>query len=272
LSDSSVNCYGFRLLTNGYQIDEYRRNPVGYYMHQRESGVMVRWEDLSIKGDRVTGCPVINLSNERGQQTADEIESGFLLAASMGDIVVLEYSDAPEMKKPGQTGPTITKWYNKECSVVDVPGNANALALMHNKNNMPITLANLSKYVPLAGGSHAGGRIPAELYQDKAALFERGGATGIKLSNPTLFAALMDWHYHDGRMVNGAKSHVDNASYLSYMDALWANKKSQLLQMPTMELYHSGRFYELKAIDPALYEVRRKELAGLLAQKKQRGY
>jgi len=29
LSDSSVNEYGFRLLTSGYQIESFRKNPIG---------------------------------------------------------------------------------------------------------------------------------------------------------------------------------------------------------------------------------------------------
>lgn len=144
LSDSSVNCYGFRLLTEGYLADEYARNPIGYYMHQREGGVVVRWEDLSTDGDCITGYPVINLSNERGPQTLEEIESGFLNAASMGHIVVLEWTTEPSQMLPGQTGPTITKWYNKECSLVDVPGNSNAVTALYDAGNNPITLADLT--------------------------------------------------------------------------------------------------------------------------------
>lgn len=144
LSDSSVNCYGFRLLTEGYLADEYARNPIGYYMHQREGGVVVRWEDLCTDGDLITGYPVINLSNERGQQTLEEVESGFLNAASMGHIVVLEWSTEPSLMLPGQTGPTITKWYNKECSLVDVPGNSNAVTALYDAGNNPISLADLT--------------------------------------------------------------------------------------------------------------------------------
>lgn len=144
LSDSSVNCYGFRLLTDGYLADEYARNPIGYYMHQREGGVVVRWEDLCTDGDCITGYPVINLSNERGAQTLEEVESGFLNAASMGHIVVLEWSMEPSLMLPGQTGPTITKWYNKECSLVDVPGNSNAVTALYDAGNNPITLADLT--------------------------------------------------------------------------------------------------------------------------------
>ena len=143
LSDSSVNVYGFRLLTSGYQLDDYRKNPIGYYMHRREEGIALKWEDLRIEDDKVIGTPVINLSNARGTQMCDEAENGFLNAASVGHIVVLEYSTEPEMMLPGQTGPTITKWYNKECSLVDIPGNNNALTRLYDAQENEINLVDI---------------------------------------------------------------------------------------------------------------------------------
>ncbi|PQJ12134.1 hypothetical protein CJD36_010130 [Flavipsychrobacter stenotrophus] len=143
LSDSSVNVYGFRLLTSGYQLDDYRKNPIGYYMHRREDGIALKWEDLRIEDDKVIGTPVINLSNARGTQMCDEAENGFLNAASVGHIVVLEYSTDPEMMLPGQTGPTITKWYNKECSLVDIPGNNNELTTLYDAQENEINLVDI---------------------------------------------------------------------------------------------------------------------------------
>ncbi len=144
LSDSSVNVYGFRLLTSGYQLDAFRKNPIGYYMHRREDGIALKWEDLKVEDDQVLGTPVINCANARGQQTCDEAENGFLNAASVGHIVVLEYSTDPELMLPGQTGPTITKWYNKECSLVDIPGNCNALTALYDAQENEIKLMDLS--------------------------------------------------------------------------------------------------------------------------------
>ena len=135
LSDSSVNCYGFRLLTSGYQMSEFAKNPIGFYMHDRDCGVLVKWEDLRVEGDSVFGKPVINMSHERGQQTCDEIEDGFLNAASVGNLVVLEYSDDPTLRLPNQSGFTVTKWFNRECSLVDIPGNFNALKLFDENEN-----------------------------------------------------------------------------------------------------------------------------------------
>lgn len=143
LTDSSVNVYGFRLMTSGYMLDEYKKNPIGYYMHDRNEGVVVRWDDLRVDGDKVYGKPVINLSNERGQQTADEVENGFLNGASVGHIVVVESSNDPSLMEPGQTGPTVTKWYNKECSLVDVPGNMSSLCLFDQDGNV-INLADFN--------------------------------------------------------------------------------------------------------------------------------
>lgn len=144
LTDSSVNVYGFRLLTSGYQLSEYQKNPIGYHMHKREEGVVVRWEDLTVKGDAVYGKPVINTSHPRAQQTIEEIESGFLNAASVGHIVVLEWTDDPAFKLPGQTGITVLKWYNRETSLVDIPGNCNALTELYDSNDNRINLADLT--------------------------------------------------------------------------------------------------------------------------------
>lgn len=144
LSDSTVNEYGFRLLTSGYQIDSFQKNPIGYYMHRREEGIVLKWEDLRVEDDKVVGTPVINLSNGRGEQTCSEAENGFLNAASVGHIVVLEYSMDKELMLPGQTGPTITRWYNKECSLVDIPGNCNALTTLYDAQENELNLVDLN--------------------------------------------------------------------------------------------------------------------------------
>ena len=143
LTDSSVNSYGFRLMTSGYLMAEYQKNPIGYDMHKRDTGVLVRWEDLRVDGEKVYGKPVINLNHVNGQKTVEDIENGFLNAASVGHLVILEMTDDPSMKLAGQVGPTATKWFNRECSLVDVPGNFNALKL-YDKDEKEINLADFT--------------------------------------------------------------------------------------------------------------------------------
>lgn len=132
LTDDSVNCYGYRLLTAGLQLDKYRP-PVGFLMHEREKGVAVAWTDFRVEGDALFATPIIN--DTLFPDLAKQIEEGFIAAASVGHIVALEVSDDPEHKLPGQTGPTVTKWYPREVSLVDIPGNPNALARLYDEND-----------------------------------------------------------------------------------------------------------------------------------------
>jgi hypothetical protein len=144
LSDSSVNVYGMRLLTSGYQMPEYLKNPIGYYGHKKDEGILLKWEDVRLDGDRVLGKPVINMDHPRATRTINEIEEGFLNSASMGKLVVIdaELEDNPE--DPNDPILVATKWYNKECSVVDNPGNRNAMKVeLCDANDNEIDLSDL---------------------------------------------------------------------------------------------------------------------------------
>lgn len=132
LTDNSVNCYGYRLLTEGFLQDRF--NPaIGYLMHNREGGVAVKWEDFRVDGDKLWAKPVINTA--KYPNLADEIEAGFYDAASVGHLIALEWTDDKSMKLAGQTGITVTKWFCRECSIVDIPGNFNALAKLYDDND-----------------------------------------------------------------------------------------------------------------------------------------
>lgn len=127
LSDSSLNVYGMKLLTSGYQMDEFTKNPIGYYGHDPKDGVLLRWDDVQLDGDSVVGYPAINLDHPRGQRTYNEIMDGFLNSASVGKLCILEYHLEDNADDPKNPVVVVTKWYNKECSVVDNPGNRNAM-------------------------------------------------------------------------------------------------------------------------------------------------
>jgi hypothetical protein len=132
LTDDSVNCYGYRLLTEGLQLERFSP-AIGFLMHDRSKGVAVRWEDLRLEGDKLYAKPVVNTSLFPG--LAEQIEAGFYSAASVGHIVALEINDSPDMKLDGQTDVTVTKWFPRECSIVDIPGNYNALAKLYDEAN-----------------------------------------------------------------------------------------------------------------------------------------
>jgi hypothetical protein len=145
LTDNSVNVYKYRCLTAGLQLDEVKKNPIGFLMHKRDKGVVVRWDDFRIEGDKLYAKPVVNLAHPDGENIADQIENGFLNAASVGHIVCLEASDDPKLRLKGQTGPTVTKWFPREISLVDIPGNYNALANLFDENDNELNLADFVK-------------------------------------------------------------------------------------------------------------------------------
>lgn len=145
LTDDSVNVYGYRLLTSGLLMDEVKKNPIGFKMHNRDNGVVVRWEDFRLSDDKVFAKPVINLAHPQGETIVSEIENGFLNAASVGKIVCLDATDEKNLMLPGQTGPTITKWFPREISLVDIPGNYNALSNLFDINDNELNLSDFVK-------------------------------------------------------------------------------------------------------------------------------
>lgn len=132
LTDSTVNCYGYRLLTSGLQLDRFRP-AVGFLQHERERGVAVQWTDFRVEGDALYAVPVVN--DTLFPNLAQQIEEGFINAASVGHIVALSISDRPEDKLPGQDGPTVLEWFPREVSLVDIPGNYNALGRLYDEND-----------------------------------------------------------------------------------------------------------------------------------------
>lgn len=145
ITDDSVNVYKYRCLTSGLLLDEFKKNPIGFHMHNRDKGVVVRWEDFRIEGSKVFAKPVVNLSHPDGQSIVDDIENGFLNAASAGKIVCLAATDESEFKLPNQEGPTITKWFPREISLVDIPGNFNALTNLVDIDDNELNLADFLK-------------------------------------------------------------------------------------------------------------------------------
>lgn len=202
LTDESVNVYGFKLKTSGYQIDEYKKIPIGYYDHKDDDGVLVRWDELRIEGDKVLGKPKINLSHPRGNRTVTEIENGFVSSASVGKLVVLEQSTEPHPTESGKTIPVITKWYNRECSIVGLPGNRNANIQMYDEHDNEIQLSDFKKIIHMADIK----QIPVEILGS------------LSLSDPS----------NVGAATQAIKDLADKAAkadeYKSQLDALKAEK------------------------------------------------
>lgn len=135
ISTSRLNCYGFRVLTEGIDTDQYSKNPVLLWMHNRPMRGTVdevlpigRIENLRVEGDKLIGTPVFDMRDPFAKKIADKWEQGILKMASAG-LAVLEESNAPEHIVEGQRYSTVTRSKLVEVSIVDIGANDDALAL-----------------------------------------------------------------------------------------------------------------------------------------------
>ncbi len=127
ISDESLNSYGTRIITSGGDLEDYRRNPVLLYMHER-GNVIGTVDNIEVVGTEIIGELNFDEAGEKSQRIAKQWEKGSLRMVSAG-LMVIEMSEDPKMLVPGQTSPTITKWKLREVSVVDIAANPNAIRL-----------------------------------------------------------------------------------------------------------------------------------------------
>ena len=135
ISNSKLNSYGFRVLTEGIDTTQYARNPILLWMHNRpfrgttdEVLPIGRIENLRIDDDNLIGTPIFDEQDEFAQRIAAKWDAGILKMASAG-LEVVELSDDPSMLVQGQRRSTVTKSKLTEVSIVDIGANDDALAL-----------------------------------------------------------------------------------------------------------------------------------------------
>lgn len=150
ISTSRVNCYGYRVLTEGIDIEQYQKNPVLLYMHNRGVDVLPigRVENLRFEGDRLIGTPVFDENDPFAKQVADKWERGFLRMCSPS-LELIEKSDDPALLLQGQTRQTVTRSVLTEVSIVDIGGNDDALQLRHNGTLLELSAGQPNELLPL---------------------------------------------------------------------------------------------------------------------------
>lgn len=127
ISNESVNSYGTRVLTSGMNVEQYSKNPVLLYMHER--GQVIGYvKDLLVENGEVTGELVFDEASELSVRCKKQWEFGSLKMVSVG-IDILETSEDAEFLVQGQTAPTITKSKLFEVSLVDIGANDDAIVL-----------------------------------------------------------------------------------------------------------------------------------------------
>ncbi|MFA7034268.1 MAG: hypothetical protein WC166_06415 [Bacteroidales bacterium] len=155
ISNGKVNSYGFRVLTSGIDIEQYRKNPILLWMHHRPLGgskdevlPLGVVEDLELAGDALYGTPVILANDEFSKGILERWENGTLKMVSprFDDV---EFSSEKEYLAPGQRGETVIKCKLTEVSIVDIGANDDALQLYKDGENITLTLAGKKSQIPL---------------------------------------------------------------------------------------------------------------------------
>lgn len=141
LHDDSLNTYRFRMLTSGANLDEFRKNPVMFFVHRDLELPIGRWENIRVEGSRILADAVFDLEDPEAKKIADKVERGFIRAASIGTWPPEEVSEDPDLMLPGQTGPTVTKWTVREASIVTIGANHNALRMYDRATGESVDLA-----------------------------------------------------------------------------------------------------------------------------------
>lgn len=149
LHDESVNTYGFRMLTSGANLEEFRKNPVMLYNHEAWHLPIGRWENIRIEGGKILADAVFDLEDPRAKQIADKVAGDFIRMASIGAWAPEEVSSAPELMLSGQTGNTVTKWTVREASIVTIGANHNAIALYDRTTGAGINLSDTTTLLSL---------------------------------------------------------------------------------------------------------------------------
>lgn len=155
ISNSSLNCYGYRVLTEGIDLTQYEKNPILLFNHVRS------WRDtkdqilpigtienLRIEGDNLIGTPVFDETDEFAQQVKSKWDAGILRMASAG-LDPIETSDDPKHIIQGQRRATLTKSKLVEVSIVDIGANPDALALSDDGSILELSAGKESDIIPL---------------------------------------------------------------------------------------------------------------------------
>lgn len=155
LSDSSLNCYGYRVLTSGMSIEAFKKNPIMLYMHFRDEGspywgdykAIGHWEDIQLNGDELSAIPVFDKVDDLSKEIAAKYEAGTFNAASVG-IKIIATSANKDVLLPGQTRETVTESELREASIVDIPANSNAVRLYDRSTSVLLAAGMDTNIVP----------------------------------------------------------------------------------------------------------------------------
>jgi len=136
LSDESVDRMDDVILSDGWDLENFKRNPIALFNHRSDFPIGI-WRDLRVENKELRGH--LELAPLGTSPRIDEIrkliEAGILRAVSVGFRPV-----ETKPRKESQWGSFFTKSELVETSLVSVPANPNALAVAKSLKISPATI------------------------------------------------------------------------------------------------------------------------------------
>lgn len=135
--ESVLNDRGFRVLNAGGRLEQFKKNPLGLFMHIRpdrwnfnKDSVLpiCKWTNPEIEGTTMTSTPTFDQDDDFAKKIEGKVEGGYLNMASMGLIPITTSSDERYLL-PGQTRETVVEWELVELSIADLGSNPNSIGL-----------------------------------------------------------------------------------------------------------------------------------------------
>jgi HK97 family phage major capsid protein/HK97 family phage prohead protease len=125
MSDDSVDRMGDVIEADGWQLDNFRKNPVALFGHN-PSFPIGKWSEVTIRGNQLVGrLALIEPVSDRMREVHAAVDAGVLRAVSVG----FHPSKFEPIKDSKIGGMRFIEQELVECSLVSVPANPNALAL-----------------------------------------------------------------------------------------------------------------------------------------------
>ena len=149
LIDESVLTNGFRVLVDGVDLSQMKRNPVMLGLHKDSWLPIGRWINFRKKDGQILADAEFDYDDpdEDVQRLIGKVERGFVKMASAG-LVDLLFSDDPKLKMKNQRYETIIQSRMREASIVPIGANHNALRLF-NEAGEEINLENEAEVLQL---------------------------------------------------------------------------------------------------------------------------
>lgn len=257
ITTSAVNCYGYRVLSDGVDFSQYNNNPILTWMHTRADGTnrnqilpLGRVVDIRKEGDAWTGQPEFDDTDSFAMSIYNKYENGTLNMLSL-EAQPLQVSDDASLMLPGQTGPTVTRCKVTAISAVDRGGNDEALPVKLS-DWMPFALKGDTSY---STSSHT--KTTKDIVNNAVAAGKFDQATADKL------LALPNDDQSTKTILDVVKSTPINPQLLDgkiHRSLIPLVSKS----LGELEMTASGRIHDLKEHAPEVYKAKFFEKNGRL--------